>query len=149
MAKAWIVGAIVAVMALAMILMGWDERRRRRKWYASFVLGRGSMSDSLYLASLNCAADRHALCKVCRGVMGELCGVDAELIHPDDSLQSLMQLQFDGGDWLDFVFQLESAGQLVLDDEFNPGRAKPQTFAGLVQHVVATAKPVGAEYRKA
>jgi len=148
MAKVLIVGAFVAVTAFALILIGWDERRRRRKWYATFAMGRESMNDNVYFTSLGCAEEHRPLCKICRDVMGELCGVDAELIHPDDALKTLLQLQFDGGDWLEFVFRVESAGQLALDDEFNRGCAEPQTSAGLVHHVIATAKPVIGKCRK-
>ena len=105
------------------------EGRRLDRAKARFRAGRSRLSDAEFLARAGSDAAeflRHA-CKY----MADLCGVEAELIRPDDPVETLLDLQGGFGSAMDFVFAMERhAGVALLLRMTRP--ADGQTFAEYV-----------------
>ena len=113
---------IVAVFLLMFPITLVLERRRLRRAEARFLRGRSEMPDAEFLARANAGADEAPFFLAARHAMAELCGVPAEMIHPDDTVRSLLDLQWDNGFIYDFVFALEDRVSGRLPQGYPPER---------------------------
>jgi hypothetical protein len=98
---------IVAVFLLMIPITAALERRRLQRAEAHFLGGRRAISDAEFLARAQAGAEETPFFLAARHAMAELCGVPAEMIHTDDTVRSLLDLQWDNGFIYDFVFALE------------------------------------------
>jgi len=83
------------------------ERRRLRRARARFLRGRRTLPDAAFLSRVGVSANEAAFFLAARRAMADLSGVPAEMIHPEDTWRSLMDLQWDNGFLEDIVFGLE------------------------------------------
>jgi hypothetical protein len=83
------------------------ERRRLRRAETAFLRGRQGVLEAQFLAQVGAGADQVPFFLAGRQEMAKLCGVSAEMIAAEDSLRSLMDLQWDNGYLEDFVFALQ------------------------------------------
>jgi len=97
-----IVGALPLMVPIILVL----ERRRLRRAEAAFLRGRQGMPDAQFLAKAGAEADEVPFFLAGREEMANLCGVPVEMIDAEDSLRSLMDLQWDNGYLHDFLFAL-------------------------------------------
>jgi hypothetical protein len=95
------------------------ERRRLRRAEARFLEGRSAMPDSKFLTVAEAGAEE-AFFLAARHAMAEVCGVPVDMIHPDDTVRSLLDLQWDNGYIDDFVFALEGRVQGRLPQGYPP-----------------------------
>jgi hypothetical protein len=65
------------------------------------------MTDEQFLERLGAESDLAPFYLAGRQAMARLCGVPAETVHPEDTVHSLLNLQWDNGYIDDFVFALE------------------------------------------
>ena len=99
-------GIVVALLLMVPIIVAL-ERRRLRRAEAAFLRGRRGMPEAQFLAQIGVRADQVPFFLAGRQEMAKLCGVSVEMIDAEDSLRSLMDLQWDNGYLEDFVFALE------------------------------------------
>jgi hypothetical protein len=97
-----IAGSVVMAPLIAAL-----ERRRLRRARARFLRGRPTLPDDAFLSRLGLSANEATFFLAARRAMAEPSGVPAEMIHPEDTWRSLMDLQFDNGFLEDIVFGLE------------------------------------------
>jgi hypothetical protein len=83
------------------------ERRRLRRARARFLRGRTALPDSAFLARVGVPAQQESFFLAARRAVAGLCDIPADMVHPDDSWRSLMDLQWDNGYLEDIVFALE------------------------------------------
>jgi hypothetical protein len=83
------------------------ERRRLRRATERFLRDRRALPDAAFLNRAGVSADRAAFFLAARRAMAKLSGVPAEMIYPEDTWRSLMDLQWDNGFLEDIVFALE------------------------------------------
>ena len=68
---------------------------------------RRTLPDAAFLSRVGVSANEAAFFLAARRAMADLSGVPAEMIHPEDTWRSLMDLQWDNGFLEDIVFGLE------------------------------------------
>jgi hypothetical protein len=83
------------------------ERRRLRKASAAFLNGRSEMTEEDFLRRMEAQPDLTHFYVAGRQAMARLCSVPVAMIHPEDTVRSLLDLQFDNGFIDDFVFAME------------------------------------------
>jgi hypothetical protein len=98
------VAAVLLVMGPIIFAL---ERRRLRRATARFLSNRTALSDAAFLSRAFVSEGEAEFFLAARRAMATLCGVPAEMIHPQDTWRSLMDLQWDNGYLEDIVFQLE------------------------------------------
>lgn len=137
-----VICVIAAIVILAATIM---ERRRWRECVKRFMADRVPMTDDEFLRRLGCSEEHRAPCLACRSTLADLGNITPELIHPEDSMEALFSLQYDGGDPFEFQWELEDGVGIKFDNQFLDG-PKVRTFADLVRHVIAHVKsaPAGA-----
>lgn len=113
---------IVAVFLLMIPIIAALERRRLRRAEARFLRGRSEMPDAEFLARANAGADEAPFFLAARQAMAKLCGLPADMIHADDTVRSLLDLQWDNGFIYDFVFALEDRMSGRLPQGYPPER---------------------------
>jgi hypothetical protein len=99
---------MVGVFILLLPLMIALERRRIRRAEERFLRGRQPLSDDAFLARAGATADEAAFFLATRRAMARLSGIEPEMVHPEDTWRSLMDLQWDAGFMEDIVFELET-----------------------------------------
>ena len=67
--------------------------------------------------------------------MADLCGVDPEMIHPDDTIDSLLWIQWDGGFLEDFVFGLGHRAGVRLSYPLGDAIIADPSFGTLVREL--------------
>jgi hypothetical protein len=114
--EGWACLGIIAVFLLMVPITAALERRRRRRAEAAFLRGRRGMPDAAFLARAGAGADEVSFFLAARHAMAELCGVPADMIQTEDTVRSLLNLQWDCGFIDDFVFALQDrvGGRLPL-----------------------------------
>jgi hypothetical protein len=98
-----VTGALLVLVPVTAAL----ERRRLRRARARFLRGRRALPDAAFLGRAGVPAARAAFFLAARRAVAELSGVPPEMIHPEDTWRSLMDLQWDNGFLEDIVFGLE------------------------------------------
>jgi hypothetical protein len=83
------------------------ERRRLRRARARFLRDRRVLADEAFLSRAAVSSGQAELFLAARRAMAELSGVSAEMIYPEDTWRSLMDLQWDNGYLQDIVIGLE------------------------------------------
>jgi hypothetical protein len=124
----WRVGCFYPVLFfIAMFLVGGVlERCRIQTVLARFEANRQQMTDDEFLRGADAEPEFAPFYLAARQIMAELCGVQPEMIHPDDTLQSLMYLQWDGSYMEDFLFPLQDQfGVKLLRIEVPPDARFP------------------------
>jgi hypothetical protein len=107
---------MLAVVLLMIPITAALERRRLRRVEAAFLKGRSKMPDSEFLVRAQARPDEVPFFLAARNAMAEQCGVPADVIQPEDTVRSLLNLQWDNGYIDDFVVALEGRvrGRLPL-----------------------------------
>ena len=72
-----------------------------------FLRDRSALPDVAFLSRAGVSAGEAAFFLAARRAMAELCGLPSEMIHPEDTWRSLMDLQWDNGFLEDIIFGLE------------------------------------------
>ena len=99
--------ALTATLLVMVPVIAALERRRLRRANARFLRGRRALPDAVFLSRSGVSAKEAAFFLAARRAMAELSGVPADMIHPEDTWRSLMDLQWDNGFLEDIVFGLE------------------------------------------
>jgi hypothetical protein len=110
----------------------WWERRRIRRAHASFLDGREEMADPVFVQRAGAAPEEEAFFLAARRTIAKLSNVTPGMVHPEDSVRSLLDLQFNSG-WIeDFVCELEAELNVNL-----PWNAPPeqQSFGAYVNEL--------------
>lgn len=104
-------GLLCVVMTVALLVMvpviTALERRRLRRTKTAFLRDRRALPDAEFLSQVGVSTDEAAFFLAARRAMAELSGVPPQMILPDDTWRSLMDLQWDNGFLEDIVFGLE------------------------------------------
>jgi hypothetical protein len=106
---AWLV--IFSILAAGAAVVGtalYFDSRERCQHRAAFLAGRRRFPDAAFRKALGCSADIYDICLAVREAMAEECLVGRDFIHPFDTIESLLPLQFDGGDLLEVGMRLKS-----------------------------------------
>ena len=99
---------VMVVVFLAMLpITAALERRRLRRAKARFLSGRQALSDTAFLSRAGVSPDQEKFFLAARRAMAALSDVPADMIYPEDTWRSLMDLQWDNGYLDDIVFALE------------------------------------------
>jgi hypothetical protein len=99
--------AMIAVFLITIPVSAALERRRLRRVTARFLQGRAALPDAAFLLRAGVAPAEEAFFLAARRSMATLCGVAPDMIYPEDTWRSLMDLQWDNGFVEDVVFGLE------------------------------------------
>ena len=83
------------------------ERVRLRRAKARFLSGRQALPDTEFIGRAGVGADQEKFFLAARRAMASLSDVPADMIYPEDTWRSLMDLQWDNGYLEDIVFALE------------------------------------------
>jgi hypothetical protein len=113
----WLCPLLILTFLLLVAVLVPLEFRRLRRARAAFAAGRGGLSDEEFLRQLGAEPEHVPFYLAGRSLMGELSGVPAEKVRPDDSVRALLDLQFDSGYLQDFWFALQDE----LGGTFGPG----------------------------
>jgi hypothetical protein len=97
-------------LMLGFLLERWRLKRVRK----AFIHPRQAMSDTEFLLRADASVDEAAPFLTARRAIAGLCGVSADMLHPDDAMQSLFRLQHDGGDFLNCLFTIERQWGVML-----------------------------------
>ncbi|MEZ6070008.1 MAG: hypothetical protein R3C10_06945 [Pirellulales bacterium] len=108
------------MFAIAVISALISERYRLRRIERKFFQGRHGISEEEYLRSFAVDTDLRDYFVAGRRTMAELCGRTPEMIHPDDSMRTLMAMQFDNGFIQDLAIGIEKHTQLRIDTRRMP-----------------------------
>ena len=95
---------VLLVMTPVIIVL---ERRRLRRATARFLRGREALSDKAFLNRAGATPEAAGFFLAARRAMAKLSGVPPEMVHPEDTWRSLMDLQWDNGFMEDIIFGLE------------------------------------------
>jgi hypothetical protein len=98
-----VIGALLVLVPVIVAL----ELRRLRRARARFLRGRQALPDEAFLSRASVSAGQAELFLAARRAMAELSGVPSEMIYPEDTWRSLMDLQWDNGYLHDIVVGLE------------------------------------------
>lgn len=113
MAWVLIIFASVSVLAVIVVFPGIRARERREK----HVRGRTELSDAAFVAQMGIVfAHRDAYLAV-RRAMAKAAGVPPETIHPDDQMEHLCSLGFDGIDTIEIIMELENELRASFRDD--------------------------------
>jgi hypothetical protein len=99
----WVCPAVILVFLLIIPVTLALERRRLGKARAAFLAGRRELADDEFLRVMEAEPERARLYAAARRVMAGLCGLPPAPVHPEDTLRSLLDLQFDNGFIQDFL----------------------------------------------
>jgi hypothetical protein len=113
----WACPLLIVTFLLLLAVVVPLEFRRLRRARAAFAGGRGGMSDEEFLRQLGAEPEFAPFYLAGRRFMAELSCVPAEAVRPDDTVRSLLNLQFDNGYIQDFLFALQDE----LGGTFGPG----------------------------
>lgn len=106
---------VVVVVFLALFpITAALERRRLQRARARFLCGRLALSDGDFLNQAAVPADQADFFLAARRAMADLSAVPPDMIYPEDTWRSLMDLQWDNGYLEDIVFALERELQTRL-----------------------------------
>jgi hypothetical protein len=120
-AGAWALFALSAAVVLAVVfLSGKLEYRRLARAEHAFLANRTALSDEDFLQWVGAEPKLASFYLAGRHAMAELDGIPAEMVRPDDTVRSLLDLQFDNGFREDFIFALETRLQTRLPMSFEP-----------------------------
>lgn len=135
LAGAWIPFGFSACMVLVLVFFsGRLEYRRIARAERAFLSERAAMSDNEFLRRMDAEPDLAFFYLAGRRAMAELDGIPAEMVRPDDTLASLMALQFDNGFAEDFMFALQEQLATRLPWSF-PACCEKLTFATLLKEL--------------
>jgi hypothetical protein len=99
---------LMVVVFLAMLpITAALERVRLRRAKARFLSGRHALSDTAFLNRAGVNPDQERFFLAARRAMAALSDVSPDMIYPEDTWRSLMDLQWDNGYLEDIVFALE------------------------------------------
>jgi hypothetical protein len=139
----WVCPATILVFFLMIPVTLALERRRLRKAERAFLAGRQEVNDEEFLQRLEAESERAPLYLLARQVMAGLCGVPTAMVHPDDTLRSLLDLQCDNGFIQDFMVGLEKqAGVSIKIDPFTVHDPSGITFGAFVKALPPCSEPV-------
>jgi hypothetical protein len=112
----------VAVVLCLVFFSGKLEYRRLARAEHAFLAERTALSDQEFLHSMGAEPGLACFYLAGRHAMAERDGIPAEMVRPDDTVQSLVALQFDNGFVEDFIFALQEQLQtrLPLSSPANP-----------------------------
>jgi hypothetical protein len=99
--------AMVAIFLLMIPVTAKLERRRLRRAKERFLRGRSPLSDATFLNQMGDSKDQAEFFLAARRAMAQLGDVPPDMIYPQDTWRSLMDLQWDNGYLEDIVFGLE------------------------------------------
>ena len=101
----------IALVVLTLVsywaLISLMERVRLRRVRLAFAKTRQPLSDDQFLIRAGATDNETAFFFAARAAIAEACGVHSSMLHPEDPIQALLILQYDGGDYLDIVFRIE------------------------------------------
>ena len=126
------------VIALIALITAPLERRRLRRAEERFLAGRSPMTDDEFLRRAGAGPDDETFFRTARQVMAELSGISPAMVHPEDTVRSLLNLQWDCGFIEDFVFDLEDRTMSELPGGYPP---ESQTLGAYVTELGAKRKP--------
>ena len=106
---------LAGAFAVAVILILVTERYRLGRVERYFFWGRSEVSDEEYLRSFLARAELREYLLAARRAMAELCGTTPEMIHADDSMRTLMAMQFDNGYIQDLADGIEKRSRHRID----------------------------------
>jgi hypothetical protein len=139
----WVCPAAFGIFLLLIPVTLILERRRLRKAERAFLAGRRELTDVDFLQRMGAECDRAPLYLVARQVMAGLCGVPPVMIYPDDTVRSLLDLQFDNGFIEDFVWGLELQGGVTFRPaNFTARDPNRMTFGAFLQALAPCCEPV-------
>jgi hypothetical protein len=121
----WAVG--VALVALILMLVA-DEVQRRR-FRRRFLSSRLPMPEEAFCDEVSAVSPMDRLIwGALRSAIAQQCRITAEAIRPDDELDTLCRMTFDGWDYLDVLFRLGlQLGIRIRHDQQFPPRDGPPT----------------------
>jgi hypothetical protein len=132
---------LVTFLALVAVLVPLELRRLRRA-RAAFAAGRAGMADDDFLRHMAAEPEHAPFYLAGRRFMAELSAVPADTVRPDDTVRSLLDLQFDNGYIQDFLFAL----QHELGGTFGPGcpdySPRAMTFADYLRGLARCWRPL-------
>jgi hypothetical protein len=107
---------IFAAFLLSIVVATFFERRRLSRVERTFLIGREELADHEFLRRAGADSREERVFLASRRVMADLCGMKPGLIHPEDTVRALLDLQWDRGFIMDFVFAMEGhmGGKLPL-----------------------------------
>jgi hypothetical protein len=113
----WVCPLLLLTFLLLVAVLVPLEFRRLRRARTAFAAGRAGMTDEDFLRQLGAEPEVAPFYLAGRRFMAELSAVAAEMVRPDDTVRSLLNLQFDSGYIQDFLFALQDE----LGGTFGPG----------------------------
>jgi hypothetical protein len=132
-------GIFLVLIPVTLVL----ERRRLRNAERAFLAGRRELADVDFLRRMGAECDRAPLYLVARRVMAGLCGIPPAMIHPDDTVRSVLDLQFDNGFIEDFVWGLELQGGVSFRPaNFTARDPHGMAFGAFLQALAPCCEPV-------
>jgi hypothetical protein len=99
--------AMVAIFLLMLPISATLERWRLRRARARFLHGRSALPDTAFLDQMGGSVDQAEFFLAARRAMAQMGDVPPDMIYPQDTWRSLMDLQWDNGYLEDIVFGLE------------------------------------------
>jgi hypothetical protein len=114
-AGAWVLFVLSVAIVLGLVFFsGKLEYRRLARAERAFLAERTALSDQEFLHAIGAEPTLAAFYLAGRRAMAELDDIPAEMIRPEDTVESLMALQFDNGFLEDFIFALQEQLQTRL-----------------------------------
>jgi hypothetical protein len=103
----WFCFVIILVFLLLIPIALTLERRRLKKANAIFLKDRSEMAEEHFLQRVETGPDLAPFYRTGRQAMAKLCGVPINMVRPEDTVRTLLNLQFDNGYIDDFVIAME------------------------------------------
>ena len=134
-------GWAIGVVVVALILMLVADEVKRRRFRRRFLSNRLPMPEEAFCDEVSAVSPMDRLIwGALRRAVAEQCGITAEAIRPDDELDTLFRMTFDGWDFLGLLFRL--AFQLGIrirhDQQFPPlVGPPPKSFREFGEFLVA------------
>lgn len=134
-AGAWAPFALCAAMVVgAVFFSGRLEYRRLARAEQAFLAHRTALSDDDFLRYMDAEPELASFYLAGRRAMADLDGIPADMVRPNDTVQSLLDLQFDNGFLEDFVFALEDQLQTPVPLSF-PVNAHALSFGAFLKEL--------------
>jgi hypothetical protein len=138
----WLCPLLIVTFLLTLAVVVPLERRRLRRARAAFAARRSGMADEDFLRQLGAEPEQVPFYLAGRRFMAELSAVPAEMVRPDDTVRSLLDLQFDSGYIQDFLFALQDE----LGGTFGPGYPdyppRAMTFGAYLRELARCWRPL-------
>ncbi|WP_144060105.1 hypothetical protein [Rhodopirellula sallentina] len=124
---------MILAFPLIYVVSLFTERKRIGKAEERFFADREPLTDAQYTAAITNPLhnDFHF---GARRAMATLCGTTPDMIHPSDSMRTLLDLQFDSGYIQDFVFFTEQETSTQIDLRRLPD-TETTTFGDFVERL--------------